>query len=389
MMKTFTKILCAALALLSVSSLFAQQGYEKSNEIFRLGVETRFDYLNQALDGEQLYGASGFKVRYFNLRMDGQITPKFTYSWRQRFNNINSAADFVNNTDWLHLTYKPNENWAISAGKQVVMIGGWEYDRAPIDVYYCSEYWNNVNCFQLGASVAFTTNKGDDTITFQVCQSPYDKMAMNYAENPDPDGDPIKLGDLYAYNLYWMGSHGFYTALHSLNFSEYERGKFDVYVVLGNQFKFGDATIQLDLMNRGVSAKELLFENFSIMGEVDYLIAKRVNIFAKATYDKVGANYPTVIDDEGDYVGGLFLCPGTEMTRVGGGVEYYPLGGRGNRDIRLHAAYCYNIGNNTNTKGTAFDKGSFLTVGLTWKIDVIEGISALIDKRQAKRAANM
>ena len=77
------------------------------------------------------------------------------------------------------------------------------------------------------------------------------------------------------------------------------------------------------------------------------------------------------------------------MTRVGGGVEYYPLGGRGNRDIRLHAAYCYNIGNNTNTKGTAFDKGSFLTVGLTWKIDVIEGISALIDKRQAKRAANM
>ncbi|MBO5800932.1 MAG: porin [Alistipes sp.] len=389
MMKTFTKILCAALALLSVSSLFAQQGYEKSNEIFRLGVETRFDYLNQALDGEQLYGASGFKVRYFNLRMDGQITPKFTYSWRQRFNNINSAADFVNNTDWLHLTYKPNQNWAISAGKQVVMIGGWEYDRAPIDVYYCSEYWNNVNCFQLGASVAFTTNKGDDTITFQVCQSPYDKMAMNYAENPDPDGDPIKLGDLYAYNLYWMGSHGFYTALHSLNFSEYERGKFDVYVVLGNQFKFGDATIQLDLMNRGVSAKELLFENFSIMGEVDYLIAKRVNIFAKATYDKVGANYPTVIDDEGDYVGGLFLCPGTEMTRVGGGVEYYPLGGRGNRDIRLHAAYCYNIGNNTNTNGTAFDKGSFLTVGLTWKIDVIEGISALIDKRQAKRAANM
>ncbi len=389
MMKTFTKILCAALALLSVSSLFAQQGYEKSNEIFRLGVETRFDYLNQALDGEQLYGASGFKVRYFNLRMDGQITPKFTYSWRQRFNNINSAADFVNNTDWLHLTYKPNQNWAISAGKQVVMIGGWEYDRAPIDVYYCSEYWNNVNCFQLGASVAFTTNKGDDTITFQVCQSPYDKMAMNYAENPDPDGDPIKLGDLYAYNLYWMGSHGFYTALHSLNFSEYERGKFDVYVVLGNQFKFGDATIQLDLMNRGVSAKELLFENFSIMGEVDYLIAKRVNIFAKATYDKVGANYPTVMDDEGDYVGGLFLCPGTEMTRVGGGVEYYPLGGRGNRDIRLHAAYCYNIGNNTNTNGTAFDKGSFLTVGLTWKIDVIEGISALIDKRQAKRAANM
>ncbi len=369
MKKTFTKILCAALAMLSVSAVCAQQGYEKSNEIFRLGVEARFDYLNQALYGNQLYDASGFKVRYFNLCMDGQITDKFTYSWRQRFSNVNSAADFVNNTDWLHLTYRPNQNWAISAGKQVVMIGGWEYDRAPIDVYYCSEYWNNVNCFQLGASVAFTTNEGDDTLTFQVCQSPYHKMARNY------DAMGNKLGDLYAYNLYWMGSHGFYTALHSLNFSEYERGKFDVYVVLGNQFKFGDATIQLDLMNRGISGKELLFDNFSIMGEVDYLVAERVNIFAKVTYDKVGKEYPA----------GLFLFPGTEMTRVGGGVEYYPLGAKGNRDIRLHAAYAYNIGNNTNPGGTALNTGSFFTFGLTWKIDVIQGLTSLIEKVQSKR----
>ena len=359
MKKTFTKILCAALAILSVSAVCSQLGYEKSNEIFRLGVEARFDYLNQALEGEQLHDASGFKVRYFNLRMDGQITPKFTYSWRQRFSNINRASDFVNNTDWLHLTYKPNQNWAISAGKQVVMIGGWEYDRAPIDVYYCSEYWNNVNCFQLGASVAFTTNKGDDTLTFQVCQSPYDSADTDY----------------YAYNLYWMGSHGFYTALHSVNFSQYAPGKYDAYVVLGNQFKFGDATIQLDLMNRGASARELLFDNFSIMGEVDYLIAKRVNIFAKVTYDKVGQDYPA----------GLFLFPGTEMTRVGGGVEYYPLGAKGNRDIRLHAAYAYNIGNNTNLLGVARDKGSFFSFGLTWKVDVLQGLTSLIEKVQSKR----
>ena len=172
-------------------------------------------------------------------------------------------------------------------------------------------------------------------------------------------------------------------------------GKFDAYVVLGNQFKFGDATIQLDLMNRGTSARELLFDNFSIMGEIDYLIAQRVNIFAKVTYDKVGNNYssiPAIVGADGNELypaRGLFLFPGTEMTRFGGGVEYYPLGAKGNRDLRLHAAYVYNMGNNTNPGGTAVDKGSFLTVGLTWKIDVIEGITSLIDKRQAKRASMM
>ena len=352
MKKTFTKIICLAVAVLAVTAVSAQQGYERENEIFRLGVEARFDYLNEALDGNKIDAASGFKVRYLNIRMDGQITPKFTYSWRQRFNKVNSAADFVNNTDWLHLTYRPTQNWAISAGKQVVMIGGWEYDRAPIDVYFCSEYWNNVNCFQLGASVAYTTNEGNDTLTFQVCQSPYDSP------------------DYYAYNLYWMGSHGFYTALHSLNFSQYAPGKYEAYVVLGNQFKFGDATIQFDLMNRGTSARELLFDNFSVIGEVDYLIAERVNVFAKVTHDHVGDRS----------MNQMYLCHGTDITRVGGGVEYYPLGAKGNRDLRLHAAYVYNFGENTNPFGTAVNKGSFLTVGLTWKIDVVEGIKKLIKK---------
>lgn len=382
-------------ATLLIAALFTfglaqaqQDGYQKDNEIFRLGIEARFDYLHEAIDGTKINGNSGFKVRYFNLRMDGQITPKFSYSWRQRFNRMNSLSDFAQNTDWLHLTYRPTENWAISAGKQVVMIGGWEYDRAPIELYFCSEYWNNVACYQLGASVAYTTNEGNDTITFQFCQSPYNTSSMNFAPTYE-DGKIVgskQLGNLFAYNLYWMGQHGFYTALHSLNFSEYQPGKFDVYVVLGNQFQFGDAKLQLDLMNRGVSARELLFDNFSIMGEFSYLVADRVNIFAKATYDKVGNNYPyipAIIGENGSELysaRGLFLYPGSEITRLGGGVEYYPLGHKGNRDIRLHAVYAHTLGTNTNPAPTAVNKQSYLTVGLTWKIDILSAAEKFINK---------
>ena len=369
MKRPFIKILCLVVALLGVTTLHAQEEARDVNEIFKLGVEARFDYLNQALDGEQLYDASGLAVRYINLRLDGSIGKQFTYSWRQRLNKMYSAQAFVDNMDWLHITYRPTANWAISAGKQVVMIGGWEYDRAPIDLYFCSEFWNNVSCYQFGASVAFTTNKGNDTILFQACQSPYNNAILNY----DEDGN--KLGDLYAYNLYWTGSHGCFTALYSFNLVQYAPGKYDKYIALGNQFKFGDAQIQLDLMNRGPKAKDLLFDNFSIMAEFAYLIANRVNVFAKATYDKIGES--SIISSG--------LIPGTEITRVGGGVEYYPLGGRGNRDLRLHAAYAYNFGDNTNPYGTANGKGSYLTVGLTWKINVIEGITSLVEKCKAKR----
>ena len=354
--KLICRVALVAVAVFSVSALSAQQGYEKQNEIFRLGVEARFDYLNQAVAGNHSTAGSGFNVRYFNLRMDGQITPKFSYSWRQRFNRANSISEFAQNTDWFNLTYTPIKNLSISAGKQVLMIGGWEYDRAPIELYFCSEFWNNVNCYQIGASVAYTTNEGNDTILFQACQSPYDTTSASV--------------DYYAYNLYWSGSHGCYTALYSFNFMQYAPGKYDKYIALGNQFKFGDATLQLDLMNRGPKLKDLLFDNFSIMGEFSYLIADRVNVFAKATYDKIG---DSAISASG-------LIPGTEITRVGGGVEYYPLGAKGNRDIRLHAAYAYNFGENTNIAGTAVPKGSFFTVGLTWKIDVMEGITKLLKK---------
>ena len=258
--KLICRVALVAVAAFSVSALSAQSGYEKENEIFRIGVEARFDYLNQALAGNHDAAGSGFKVRYFNFRMDGQISPKFSYSWRQRFNRANSISEFAQNTDWLNLTYKPIENISISAGKQVLMIGGWEYDRAPIELYFCSEFWNNVNCYQLGASVAYTTNKGNDTILFQACQSPYDTTSASV--------------DYYAYNLYWSGSHGCYTALYSLNFMQYAPGKYDKYIALGNQFKFGDATLQLDLMNRGTTLRDLMFDNFSVMGEFSYLIAE-------------------------------------------------------------------------------------------------------------------
>ena len=151
---------------------------------------------------------------------------------------------------------------------------------------------------------------------------------------------------------------------------QYAPGKYDKYIALGNQFKFGDATLQLDLMNRGPKVKDLLFDNFSIMGEFSYLIADRVNVFAKATYDKIG---DSAIAASG-------LIPGTEITRVGGGFEYYPLGGKGNRDVRLHAAYAYNFGDNTNPDGTALGKGSFLTVGLTWRINIMSAAKKFITK---------
>ena len=135
-------------------------------------------------------------------------------------------------------------------------------------------------------------------------------------------------------------------------------------------------TLQIDYMERNTNVNNA-FENFSVMGEFSYLIADRVNLFARATYDHCSEDFVPMAD--------LCIFPGTELTRVGGGVEYYPLGGRGNRSIRLHAACSYTFGNNTNPAGTALDKQTFVDFGLTWRLDILNAIKQVFcSKKQCE-----
>lgn len=328
----------------------------QENDPINIRAEVRLDWQHEDVDGTEMVNNSGFKGRYLNIAIDGHISPKFNYAYRQRLNRTHSDESFFDATDWIWLNYQPSKNWGISAGKQVVMIGGFEYDRNPTDLYFCSEYWNNIACYQFGASVTYTTNKGTNKITAQVCQSPFRTADKEH--------------NLYAYNLFWMINEGCYTGLHSLNASEYLHGEYVFYVALGNQFKWGDATLQIDYMERNTNTRNA-FENFSLMGEFSYLIADRVNIFARATYDKCADDFPPMAD--------LCVFPGTELTRVGGGVEYYPLGGRGDRSIRLHAACSYTIGTNGNKAGALLDKQTFVDVGLTWRVDILNAIKKVFN----------
>jgi hypothetical protein len=329
----------------------------QESDLFKLQFDVRMDYIHEQLSGEKVDEASGLKGRYLMFRLDGKISSKFSYSWRQRLNKVASDQNFFDLTDWLQLNYSPTQNWTLSAGKQVVQIGGWEYDANPIDLFFASEFWNNINCFQFGASVTYTTNSGNDALTLQASQSPFDTRA----------------DDLYGYNLLWNGKHGCFHALYSLNFLEYAPSSYICYLTLGNRFQVGDLLIDADLHMRGTSAEELAFKNFSAMGQVGYLIAKRVNLFARATYDvnRTSTGAPN-----------LTVLPGTDMTRLGGGLEYYPLGGRGDRSLRLHAAYAYSFGRNGNSAGVVLDQSSYLTVGLTWRIDVIQVTKKLFGRHE-------
>lgn len=126
------------------------------DELVRLKMQTRVDYQREYIDGKAIHDNSGFKGKYLMLSIDGKIDKHFSYAYRQRLNVGHSDMSFFDATDWAKLVYSPDGRWEFAAGKDVVAVGGYEYDKNPVDVYAASEYWNNISPFQLAATVSYT-----------------------------------------------------------------------------------------------------------------------------------------------------------------------------------------------------------------------------------------
>ena len=331
------KSLLVCLFALCANILPAQHQFSKFE------MYTRADYQRESIDDKVNDDNSGFKGKYLMLRMDGNLGDGFTYSYRQRFNKGVKDATFFDATDWLALTYTTG-NWSFSGGKQVVAIGGYEYDLNPIDVYFASEFWNNIGCFQFGASVSYKFNDGKDSFTAQVSQSPFSATTKN----------------IYAYNFMWCGSHGMLSTIYSTNLVEYLPGKYIGYISLGNRFTAEKISLELDVMNRASNNHAFFGKNMSIIGNFTWNATEQLNVCAKATYDV----------NNTDCASDMCVLPGTEITRVGAGVEFFPMP-NGRKDVRLHAIACYTFGNNSNTAGTAIDKQAIISAGVTWNIDLL------------------
>lgn len=333
------------LFIFAVATAFFAPSVKSQAQIVRLdslNLQVRGDYQHESVDGEELRDANGFKGKFFNFIMRARIGDKMTFSYRQRINKTNINYSFFDATDWLTLDYKFTDQFSMAAGKQIVGIGGYEYDKAPIDVYYASEYWNNIRPYQWGVSATFGLRGGKDSFMAQFCQSPFRGEGQ----------------DTYAYNVMWMGNHGVWKTLWSVNAIEYAQGKFIGYVALGNAFDLGRFHLELDFMNRTVEGEPVFFRDCSVMGELAYRPTSKLTLLAKATYDVNKANH----------AGDFCIQPGTEITRVGAGAEFYPLG---NRTLRLHANGAYTFGHNGNPAGTLQDKHLFLDCGITWNVNLL------------------
>lgn len=351
-MKTNTLLTKVALAIFCFAALGVRAQSASSPFFSELKLEARAD----AQFTDDNFGLNG---KYLNFHMGGNLTDKFSYYVRQRFVANDGNVKFFDNTDFLYLNYKLNNNWQFRGGKDALAVGGFEYDARPINVYMPAYYWDNFYCFQLGASATWSSNDGHHKLMGQVAASPY-----CYTGSPYTNGKADRL----SYNLLWMGSFEHVNTLWSVNAFSYANAGVGHNVMgniaLGTQVVYPRWNGYLDVIFR---TQEFLFDvlDFSVVSRFNYDLGKGFTAFAKGGYERnEGAN---------DYLGVTFLpmdimaIPSSDYCFYGLGCEYRP---ESCKDVRLHA-YVAQF-NRQYFNNTPDEKNFCFNFGLTWDMNFLK-----------------
>lgn len=343
-------LLIAFFTFISAFSFAQTMSKENNYGINNLRLEARadFDCFSQ---NDSLY--SGFTGRYLNFSIAGDITEDLYYTYRQRINKIQSINNFFDATDYLYLGWRITKNISWTVGKEVIAMGGIEYDLAPIDVYFHSELWNQFNCYRFGTNVEFTTNDRKNTFTFQFTNSPYDNS--------------IIYGSLYNYSILWRAHYKHFGPVCSVNMYEYRKGTFQNVIALGTTYTFGPVTGYLDFLNRASGdQKDFFFQDFTAIAKIGYVFLQdRMHIYLKAGIDvNDSQSYTTPYNEVYD----VCILPGTDIKFYGGGLEFFPL--KNSKDLRLHAFFAVNDASKSKVNYAPISYQA--NAGVTWRLNFIK-----------------
>ena len=353
------KYIFTIILFLLATAASAQLTKENDYGINKLRLEVRTDFDCFSDEGQL---KSGFTGKYLNFILFGDITDNVYYAYRQRINNIQNQAQFFDATDYLYLGWRITKNLSLTAGKEIVAIGGLEYDLAPIDIYFNSRFWDNINCFRFGTNLEYTTNNGKNTFVLQFTNSPFDNS--------------IVYGSLYGYSFLWRANFKYFTPVCSVNMFEVKKGDFLNLIALGTAFDFGAIEGYIDAQNRAHgNQKDYFGKDITVIGRIGVKFwGERMHIFVKGGTD---------INDSQDYtleaiqVLDPLVMPGTNVLFYGGGIEYWPL--QGKNDVRVHAFFAVsdvrqdaNVNQGMLTVSKEGEISYQANVGLTWRLKFID-----------------
>ena len=342
-------IAIVVLALLLPMAAEAQTSWSDAFSKFKVEVRADGEYTKADTASRPNLGFHG---KYFNIMVGGDLGGHFSYYFKQRMVADKGTVMFFDNTDFLYLDYKPTQHWRMRFGKDAMALGGFEYDASPIDVYFPTNLWRNIYCFQLAASAAYTTGDGNHTFIAQVSNSPY----INYG------GLSYDAG-LVAYNLYWSGNMGHLHTLWSTSMVEYKWDHYLNMTMLGAKLIYDKWDLYVDFMHHALAWDDW-GKNFGVVSCANYYFTPQFNIFVKGMYEQ---------NKSGEALGSSVsldhqLASGHTSARYGLGFEWFP---SEQKNVRLHIYGCRMTDSydDATTGQSVTDATWNVNIGATWTMD--------------------
>lgn len=356
----------------------------KRNKVFNLDLEMHAGFNADFFSGK--LDEAAFRFRDVKIDVTGEVNDRLFYWYRQTLNGgyEGQALENLNESiEYAYIGYKLNERFTLTAGKQDVFYGGFEYDENPLLIYEYSDMNEYSLCYLTGIGLGYQPNESQE-IRLQVTNSRMGSMEDEYGRLPEGFKKPrVPL----FYTLNWNGN--FLDELIHLRYSvsaaEQAQGKYMYSVFTGQSIEAGPVYAYFDVMySRGkldplgllteltqpeVAGKEeeepeppVRMQNIdylSLVGEIQYRFHPKWQLFAKGMYESASIYKAYDTYEKGKY-----------RTAWGyqGGLEFYPMA-----DDNLHIFLTaigkkYNLSERAKALDASLDDTARLSIGFIYRL---------------------
>jgi len=322
------------------------------DKMLNIMLDTRVDFQSTIKNGD--VDEMSFEGQTFKIWLVGEIIPGIRYRVRHRLNKPQSPLreGYSAATDQAWLAFDIGKDWTITAGKQSVQFGTFEYDYNPADIYLPTMAFDDLDAYKTGVNVAYRFM--GQTMNLQVVNSDAPQFASEEYRKKALAVNVLWEGSLFKDVLKTRWGYGAF---------QHEKEKFYNWLTAGTQLNIGKFTTELDYylgsrdMDYGsvvnvedLGARYVRDQSASLNLKYDF---GKIKPFIKGTWNQ---RY----DKNSDY-------RAYETTGLQAVVEYYPFTNSLVKDLRFHVMYGYN---NTSFKGKYSDMSNVdahtILVGTRW-----------------------
>lgn len=286
---------------------------------------------------------ASFRFDHIMIGIYGNVTDKLSYKYLQRLNRGTQAFETENlsgTIDYAYLRYQLNRQFAVTAGRQALFVGGFEYNEYPINIYDYSGITNNITCYLTGVNFAYSPRNNQE-IGFQIINNRAGTMEEAFGQIPE--GVERPFAPLY-YSLAWNSNYSDnkLQLRYAATAGELAKGKWVFMISGGQMVNLEKFNIYLDILyhrsaidHLGVIRRMATTEDggawegiarsveyLTFVSEANYRFRPKWNIHLKAFYDRASVYKENDMFRKGNYL---------SSWGYQGGIEFFPMA-----DSNLH-----------------------------------------------------